>query len=307
MRLGGNTIFASGVAAVALTVVLGYLFILSPDDPEVAPAPMPSARAALVTRAEGVVEMRAGGGGEWRLASLGTEVQPDSDLRTREGAAALSYGGDVAVEMQSDSHLRVERLDDKTTRIVVKEGLVIADVRPESGRTLQVAAENSDAVAEATDGRVHVLSDGQGNVQAAVTRGQASVTARGKTVTVQAGFATRVQPGKAPIAPRKLPGSLLLKVKWPPDASTSKRRHLVQGTTLPGARVKIGAQVVSADDHGRFRAIVELREGRNEIKAQVIDVAGRVQETLSPTIELDTRAPGHAIETQPDMWKRKTP
>jgi hypothetical protein len=78
----------------------------------------------------------------------------------------------------------------------------------------------------------------------------------------------------------------------------------VVGVTTPGAHVLVGSDKVTADAKGRFFAVIELREGTNEIHIQAVDVLGRTQSAVSPPWILDTRAPTHAVDTDPNMWQR---
>ena len=119
------------------------------------------------------------------------------------------------------------------------------------------------------------------------------------------GYQTVVSPGGVPKQPTQMPKSLLLKIKWPPDATTAKRRQIVVGTTNPGARVRIGSTFATADEKGKFRTVIELKEGPNEIQAYALDVFGRTERATSPAIELDTKAPNPSIETSPDMWHKQ--
>lgn len=307
----GNWLFAAGIAAVLLAVALGYLLILRPSQSSapasvVVPlaAPVPSGRLA---RADGTVEIRSLAG-EWRVAMPGAALEPGSDLRTAAGAsAALDYGDAVHIDLAPESEISFDDSDEETTSVVVRDGLVTADVQPNSGRRVRVATAKGDATAETRDGRLHVLADETGRLQAAVSRGQATVSAQGRTVELAAGSQTTVEPGKPPAEPSLVPASLLLKVKWPPEGTTAKRRQIVSGTTSPGSRVRVGGTVVVADARGNFRALVELDEGSNELSAMVIDVLGRVEKSTSPMIRVDSKAPGYEIQTSPDLWRRKAP
>lgn len=308
MQRRGNLVFIAGILAVIAFVAIGYFVILKPDigasPPELAESAAEVLPGGRVADANGAVEISTGGG-EWLAANVGSPVGPKTSVRTGEdGKAVLAYGNALSVNLSPDTQLRVGAIDDTTASFVVEEGLVVADVDPSSGRELTIGAAGTDAIAKTRDGRVHLLADGEGNVQAAVTRGTADVSAKGETVTLQNGYQTSVARGEAPAAPTVLPGSLFLKIKWPPVQSTSKKLHLVRGETTPNARVRVGGTVVWADGDGRFETVVQLQEGENRLEAYTLDVAGRLETERSPAIEVDTRAPGHSVETSPDMWRK---
>ena len=307
MGAKGNALFVVGVAIVLALVGIGYSTLLDLEEDETAIIVEPPAapKGATLERTDGAVEISVGGGA-WRPAIAGTALEPGAGVRTKEGGvASLSYGNGISAEVQSESNIRIDRLDDEVARFVVGRGLVVIDVDEEVGsdRIVQLAAEGTDAIVETQNGRVAVLSDGEGQVQTAVTRGAATLEANGERVELGAGQQSLVEKGRGPSKPTAIPSSLLLKVKWP-TAATSKRRHRITGTANPGALVRVGDRVVAADAQGKFSAIVDLDEGRNRVVVRAVDVAGNSETSESPTIKVDTKAPAHAIETNPDMWKR---
>ena len=311
----GNALFVAGVALVLALVGMGYATFLDYEEAPSITAAAPqaaveqpavaSSRAAQIQRADGSVEIRVGQ--DWRPAGVGMEVAPGSGVRTGpNGSATVSYGDGIAAEVNSDSVLRVDRLDDRVARFVVGQGSVVLDVSDaKPGRVVQLAADGSDAVLETTAGRVAVLNDGKGQLQAAVTRGNAQLSANGGQIDLAEGQQSIIAPGKPPSAPAPIPRSLLLKVQWP-KKQTTKRHHRVVGTTNPGARVRVGGRLITADAKGRFSAVVDLREGANRISIEAVDVVGRTQGVESPEIVVDSKAPDQTIETDPGMW-RKSP
>ena len=306
----GNALFVVGVVIVFALVGIGYVMILGWEDGSTEEIVEPAtsedpAEGATLERADGVVEIRLGDQ-QWRSAEVGEKIAPGSGVRTGpEGAAKLAYGEGLAAEVRSGTSLSVDRLDSEVARFVVKEGLVIVDLdeKKQGKRIVQLAAEGSDAILETRGGRVTMLNDGHGNVQAAVTRGDAVLAAGGEQVTLGAGEQSSVASGEAPSAPVKIPSSLLLKVKWPPP-QTAKRRHRISGNATPGSLVRVGKQIVAADADGRFTAVVDLSEGSNRLIVRAVDVVGRTEQNESPAIDLDTEAPPHEIETDPGMWRR---
>lgn len=307
-RRGGVT-FAVAVAAIVAAVGVAYMYILepAPPPPTVQPPAAPAAPEARLQRADGTVQIRLRDTEAWRTATVGEVIAPGADVRTgTDGAALVAYGEGVSAQVQSESLIRLDEMRGALTRLIVGEGLVVIDVDENVAqpRRVQVAAQGSDAVVETHGGRITMLNDGEGRVQTAVTRGQATLSAQGESVRLGSGQQSSVAPGQAPSAPAAIPPSLLLKVQWP-QRETAKRSQVISGTTNPGSRVRVGQQVVTADSRGRFEAVVALKEGRNRIKVQVVDVVGRSQGTESPDITLDTQAPSLAVETDPNIWKRR--
>ncbi|MEK7705352.1 MAG: hypothetical protein AAB426_10365 [Myxococcota bacterium] len=293
-------VFAIAVVAIVAAVVVAYVVVFEGEPAPVVVAP---ATARLV-QADGVVELKVGGG-DWQPVPVGTLVEQASVVRTAAGAnAELAVGEGVKLQVLPDTDVRIESLDGASATLLVESGIVVADVDGARQGSVKVRAAGSDAVAQIRDGRLHFATDGRGEVQAAVTRGEGTLSAAGSTVTLTPGSQSVVHPGGQPSAPAPLPRSFLLKVKWPPEALTAKRRQMVRGNTTPGARVRIGGVVVTADADGHFGAVVELVEGPQKIKVYAVDLLGRQATDSSPAIELDTRAPGHAVETDATMWQR---
>lgn len=222
----------------------------------------------------------------------------------RSTGAPKFYGDALRLELAESTEVRFTELARGIAKFVMGEGMMLADVRPHSGLGVQVRSRDGSATAETRDGAVYFAADANGALRTAVTRGTATVSAHGETVTVRPGYFTVATANDAPTRPAEIPRSLFLKVKWPADASTAKRRQRVSGTTAPGARVRVGESVVWTDAKGRFSTIVDLKEGRNRIHVRVVDLVGREQQDASPEIELDTRGPPQNIETSPDMWHR---
>jgi hypothetical protein len=303
----GNVIFVGGIAAVLAAVGLSYLFLISGRElkplPAAPPAPVVQMAARLASAA-GDVQVSTGGE-DWTRAAVGAALSAGTYLRTGDDARAeVTYGDDLRVRLTAGTHLRVGELRPDVARLVVGDGLVFADVRGGRGPRLEVRNSQGDAVATARDGALFVSAEPGGALRAAVTRGSADLTANGESVEVGPGFYSVAVPGNKPTAPASVPKSLLLKVQWPVETLTAKRRQLVTGSTSPGARVRVGNATLWADRKGHFRTVVSLKEGKNVIEVRSVDMVGREARDASSVIELDTHAPAQRVETSPDMWRR---
>jgi hypothetical protein len=302
----GTVIFVGGLVAVLVAVVISYLFVVSGRELTPVPGSLPPA-AELVARlesAQGDVQVR-GTGSEWHAAPEGEKLPQGSQVRTgAEARALLVYGDGLSIQLAGSSDVQLAGTRPDLARLIVGEGLVFADVRPGSAVRVQIENKRGDAVTETHDGALSVSADDRGVLRAAVSRGTARLTAHGETVTLQQGYVSVARNGERPDAPTVVPASLLLKVRWPTDPVTAKRRHLITGQTNPGARLQVGSRQVWADDGGRFETFVDLREGKNRIKVEAVDVSRQKAAVESPELELDTHAPPQSIETSPDMWNK---
>lgn len=325
MRVRGSLLFAGGIASVLASVAAGYWWFLAQGPISRAPVAesavatrpadnkqMPSesrqrkpgaSASATVAGTNGTVQFRAGGQ-PWRPLRAGEELRVGTNVRTMAGGRAeLRYGSDIKIKVFPNTSFDLAPGEARNKRLTLREGLLVADVPEASGdKGVAIGTAGSDAVARSKQGRLHVLADGRGGLQAAVSRGEASVSGAGKAVTLRQGTQTRVAPDAPPEAPKAIPKSLFLKVRWP-ETETRARRQTVRGQTVPGARVRVGNRVLMADETGRFEAAVELSEGANRIPISTLDVLGRQKRAASPPIEVDTRPPEHQVETGPELWQ----
>jgi hypothetical protein len=76
---------------------------------------------------------------------------------------------------------------------------------------------------------------------------------------------------------------------------TKEETVYVSGKTEPGCYVMVGGQTVPVDPTGRFRMLVKLTLGKNEIKVVTIDSAGNKSEKIV-TIEMDNVPPEIILE-----------
>ena len=306
-----NVIFVSGVLLVITIVVMSYLFVVAGRPPPggamlpgVAPPPSPAAEfTARLVRATGDVQVR-NGARDWQAAANGAALAAGTQLRAGEDAKAeLVVGDDVHIDVTAGTDVQLGTFGPDLARLVVGEGLVLADVRRGRGQRLQISNRSGEAVTETADGAVAVTADAAGRLRTAVTRGSATLAANGETVTVGAGFFSVAGRGNKPSKPAAVPQSLFLKVKWPGVPATAQRQQTISGATSPGARVRVSNRLVWADAKGRFQTIVDLQEGKNRIQVRAVDLVGRETHDASPEIELHTMGPTQKIETSPEMWR----
>lgn len=246
--------------------------------------------AAVVATLRGKVQVKRGTG-EWQDVLPGATLGPDDAVRAgRNAEASLRLGNGVEVKLSPRSELIVRELTVAVSRVRLDEGHVTAVVGS-GGRALRVQARGSDAEAESRGGTFGVVTDGRGQLAVATTTGSVRVTAAGASVDVGAGEATTVEAGNAPAAPTAVPSSLFLKVSDLAASHTNQTATTVSGATTPGALVRVGDEVVTADARGRFAMKVPLKDGRNELSVEVIDGSGRQQDEKLPAVTVDRVKP----------------
>ncbi len=264
----------------------------SPGGEPVVETPPPAPPEAVVTAVRGRVQVRHGDTGQWQDASVSTVLGADDSVRAgRNAEATLRLGNGVEVRLSPRSELRVRELTSAVSKVRLDEGHVLASVGEDGGRALQVQAKGTDAVAETQGGTFGVVTDGRGQLAVATTTGSVKVSAQGTTVEVGAGQGTTVEPGKAPTAATAVPSSLFLKVGALAATQTNQTSTVVQGTTSPGALVRVGDQVAHSDAAGKFAVKVPLKDGKNELAVEVTDASGRREDKRLPAVVVDREKP----------------
>jgi hypothetical protein len=269
----------------------------APPPPPPAPAPTIAGAAsdtvtttARLVAARGAVQVRRGEG-NWRDAVADEVLNADDSVRAGRGAEATIMMGDgVEVRLSPRSELSVRELGEAASRIRLEEGHVTANVDGGRRRILRVQARGSDAEAESRGGSFGVVTDGRGTLAVATGTGSVRLTSGGASVDVAAGQSSSVASGQAPATPQATPGSLFLKL-GALATQTNQASTTVQGTTTPGAIVRVGETSATADGRGRFALKVPLKDGRNELAVEVVDAAGRAETEDLPAVVVDRRKP----------------
>ncbi len=264
--------------------------------PDAGPAIVATDQRATVVSSRGRVEVR-GADGAWSPVAIGRELASDESVRTgRNGEANLSFGDGIEVRISPRSEFAVRELQADVARIRLEEGHVAASVDPSKSRALQVEAKGSDALAESKGGSFGVVTDGRGQLTVATQTGSVKLSARGKTVEVEAGTTSTVTAdGDGPSAPREIPKSLFLKLQDTGKRRTNRTVTTVEGETAPGSVVRVDGLLAQVDSKGRFRVKVKLKDGKNRVSVNVLDAMGREQSATSAEIVVDREKP--KIET----------
>ncbi|HEY3448342.1 MAG TPA: hypothetical protein VGK67_18440 [Myxococcales bacterium] len=312
----GSIVFWAALAALAAALAGGYLFFLrGPDVPPVAeagpdaaaPAPeppdaeAPRARDLQVAEISGTVEIRSGKG-SYTPAQPGAVLKADDSLRTSgDGRARLVSDQSFDVQVEPGTELEVQELTEQLSRVQLGLGMVVARVDGKNGKRLEVSARGSDAVAASTDGTFAVSSNGAGTVAVGARAGEVELKSAGKAVILRSGQQSVALPGMAPSDPTAIPTSLFLKVDWPAAKEINQRKVTVTGKTTPGAVVLLAGQPAKVDKDGRFKASLSLREGKNSLSAEGLDVGGHQAREVRE-LAVDTTAPETKIPTD-GLWK----
>ena len=235
-----------------------------------------------------------------------TDLQPgqvidvDDVVRTAaNGRAALQYGDGAQLMLAESTSLRVVAVDASGVAIDVDEGEVTARVR-QGAPPLNVTSQSRTI--RATNADFTVMVSGLGDVSAYATRGQLGLQGFGPKDKLSPGLAAHTNENGELIVEAVNEG-LLLDVSWPEEERTRLSEVEVTGRTGPFATVTVvgeDSQVrVRSDGEGRFSVKVKLREGVNEVRLMVRDIAGREVERVQ-RVRRDSTAP--VIQAAEVVW-----
>lgn len=242
----------------------------------------------VISETTGEVLIRHRDGAE-AVADRGREVGQRDEVQTAAGAGAvLTIDDGSRIQLGEQTHVLIAEVSAEGVHVELEDGALQATVRPVSG-ALRVGAADREVVTLDADFSVGRSED---YVTIDVQRGEVQVAGVVGIAALDAGRRARVDPeGRGQEGP--IPSDLLLSVQWP-RARTRRERVTLSGSTEPGATVRVeGGQdpvEVQAAADGSFDAVVPLREGRQEIRVQAVDVLGAEQEA-GATIERDSTGP----------------
>jgi hypothetical protein len=257
--------------------------------PPPGPAQVAPAVGVTVTQVTGAPERLRANQAATPL-KLGDVLAPDDTVRTGDGDGAKLRVGDVAdVEVASRSQFSIGALTAWGSHARLGGGRISAVVHGDHEGRLRV--ETADGAAAESKGGAFSLLAGDGHVTLATTEGRAQLSARGRTVDVNAGFQATARKDAPPSAPTAIPPSLFIKLAQPRATVQREKQTVVSGRTTPAATVTINGEHFAADERGDFSRTVPLREGKNVVRVDTEDVLGRHRAQTLPSITVDSTAP----------------
>ena len=260
-------------------------------------APVEPAERAVVTASRGQVELVRDG--TVSPAKVGDRLGARDALRTKDGEADLSVDG-VKVRLHEASRIELQQVDKRALRARVR-GSVESEV-DQNGK-LDVAVEDSDAVAHSEGGHFFVTADGKGIVAVASVTGTVHLSGGGKSVAVNNGEVGRVLgSGEAPGEPAAALRRVLLSVQWPGQRETNQATLPVVGRVEPGSRVFEQGQPVTVEAGGGFRAQVPLRKGKQKIAVVTVDALGR-RKQVDTIVMRDDSLPDARVKKKLWQWR----
>lgn len=234
--------------------------------------PEVESRNFLVAEASGRVEVLRSDA--WVLIKPGDVLTKDDVVRTGVGRALLKLSGASEVDLRDRVEIRLDSISNAGASLDLRRGKVLAHVGRAGDNLAITAAHTRTANAGSLPARFVVTADEKGRVAVAATEGSAQVQAAGRVVTVPAGAQTRVEPGRPPIDPERIPEDVLLTVTWP-GGERHEEKLPIAGSVAPGSQVRVNGAPTAPDGAGRFMASVPIHNGPNPIEVVVDDVAGR--------------------------------
>ncbi len=296
-----QAIFWAVAALLVAGTALAYRLLLGPTPAPRAPEVAEAAQAPLgltVSKVSGEVTIVRGGARS--RAAPGDALRADDAIETAPGARVALAGEGYEVALEEGGTFDVREITAELSRFHLGAGLVSARVKDDPGRAVEIEAAPGSTV-RTRGGDVAVARSGD-TVAVGVERGSAEFAAGGGTVVLATGQQSVAAPGARPSRPTRIPESLLLKVTWPVERTTNRRRIVVTGRTQPGAIVVLGDERVDVQPDGRFTHVISLREGRQRLSARARAVGGAATAD-GPVVVLDTRAPDPRFDTS-GLWAK---
>jgi hypothetical protein len=260
----------------------------------------PHDAAALFRVASSEGEVEAFRTGQWLPLPRGEVIGSPDVIRTGPGSrAVLRLGTSTEIELREKVEIRLDRLSRTEMSVDLLRGKVFAHVARVGDHLTVTSSETRTS----NDGPTHfiVKAEESGRVSVAVTDGSARFASGGREVTLGAGTESRSERGGVPAEPERIPEEVLLSVVWP-EAERHGARAMVAGNVRPSSSVMVnGAPVVVSAD-GRFKAIVPMREGANQLEVEAEDLTGR-RRTSATTLE---RPPARRPDLTPvpgPLWR----
>lgn len=146
---------------------------------------------------------------DWAKATNGEGLYAKDEVRTlKESEAQFVFLSGSRFEITENSHVIMERgkTDTEPDELFLRQGRIrslIPKTKSPNQKMFLLKTESAESVVKGTDFLTEV--DGNGNTTLSCYEGAVSVTAEKVTVQVNAGFATYVEKGKAPLKPFSVP------------------------------------------------------------------------------------------------------
>lgn len=280
--MGRRVIVAFAFALIALAigtfVQQGWLRA-SPPPPPLAGGLSDSVRVELpletitIVSVDGKAERRRDDG-TWEAIDASSQLAADDVVRTDDGSTMeLALGAAVHVRVAEATELTLGEVSRSLSRIELADGRLASVV--DAGYRFRVEVRDSDATAETDGGAFAVMSRDAGAVAVAASEGTVRLSSGGEAVDVRSGQLSVAERGRAPSSPAKIPASLFLKLGRGVSVGPAQVQVDVEGTTVPGAVVRVAGRATSSQARGAFKQTVVLREGQNAIIVEVEDAMGR--------------------------------
>lgn len=251
--------------------------------------------------------------GDVRRGTGGNDAAPlkDGD-QLREGNRIFTGAGSFVelsglegetFRLKADSEVLINRIAAEGVRFELKQGEIEASVTQyRKDRTLEVGVTGNPVVVESKSGQFRVAANGERVLDVAADEGAVGIVyPDGRHEQLQVGERRIFAENGEELLRGPIPRSVLLKVDWPEKTVQTEKSLEVTGTVTPGSRLRVDGKVVRPDRDGRFKTIVPLQEGKNQIDVEAKGL-GDPARSQSPEVFVDTRPPTFSTQTD-EIWK----
>ena len=284
----------AGVAVILVGATLLSRFFFERRRTEMpAGLPSPAPRMPLAEPAQFRVSAMAGTveafqNGQWYVARAGHLLSSKDVVRTHGGSRALLRRGSIEIDVRDDMDLRLDKLEETTTKLgLLRGGRVSANVG-KAGEKLEIDAQDTRTT-NVGAARFAVSMAPSGKVSVTTAEGAARFESHGKQVVVRKGNESTAFPGGFPSDPEPIPEQILLSVIWPED-DKAEAVSKIRGHASPSSRVRVNGEETPVAPDGTFLARVQVTEPKTRVHVEAEDVTGR-QKAVERTLRPVPRAP----------------
>lgn len=252
-------------------------------------------KVVLIASAEGFVEIEKGG--KWIPIREGMKIKEGTLIRTSRGKVVLQFEKGAKVLLREESALKIEKMGKEGSNLFAQEGTVEVTL-PVDAPAFIIRDKRGDAL-KLIEGEFALNADEEGLRSAVAKKGKGLfITKDG--IQKELKTDTKVIAGESPEVIEAKPQELFLEVDFP-KSFTNVTQVEIRGETLPDASIDINGIIVRPERSGRFAFLLNLEEGKNEIKVTAKDLFGQ-EKVKTGVVYVDLTIPHLRLKSK-DMWE----
>jgi len=230
----------------------------------------------------GVAERSNATDGNWIPVEKGNKLQADDAIRTKEEASVILAADDESkIELEEKSELSVTEISETVHKVDVASGKIDVNYGKSKDRTLKISSAGEDVIASTKAGKF-IFQKTKNTVTVATKEGDVAFKAHEKEITVSEGMFSQVVEGDGPLPVKPIPLAVMLRVANPKKAVQEAAITTITGVTDIGASVSVNNVKAKVNKNGKFKVVVPLKLGKNNLKVVANTPWGHAKKQLSP-------------------------